>query len=62
MRKTGRAFVLTVKGKPQALVTDAVAGIRRGLVQAKRGIGRSVDEVFDSIEKDAARDALNLPP
>src|SRR6266403_3816868 len=62
MKKTDRVFALTVKGKPEALVTEAIKGIRRGLVQAKKGVGRSVDEVFDSIEKDAARDALNLPP
>ena len=62
MKKTRRVFVLTVKGKPEALVTEAIKGIRPGLVQAKKGMGRSVDEVFDSIEKDAARDALDLAP
>jgi PHD/YefM family antitoxin component YafN of YafNO toxin-antitoxin module len=66
MKKTGRPLVLTVKGKAEAVVMDAVAyqrladnmdaveGIRRGLLQAKHGMGRSVDEVFDSIEKEAA--------
>jgi len=66
MKKTGRPLVLTVKGKAEAVVMDtavyqrladnldAVEGIRRGLVQAKKGMGRSIDEVFDSIEKDAA--------
>jgi len=44
------------KGKAEAVVIDAVEGIRRGLVQAKKGMGRSVDEVFDSIEEEAARD------
>ncbi len=29
---------------------DAVEGIRRGLAQAKKGLGQPVDEVFDSIE------------
>jgi hypothetical protein len=62
MKKTGRVFVLTVKNKPEAVVTEAIKGIRRGLVQAKKGMGRSVDEVFDSIEKDAARDALDFAP
>lgn len=32
---------------------DAVESIRRGLAQAKRGLGRSVDEVFDAIEKES---------
>lgn len=66
MKKTGRPLVLTVKGRAEAVVMDAAAywrladyqdaveGIRRGLDQAKKGMGRSVDEVFDSIEKDAA--------
>jgi prevent-host-death family protein len=59
MRRTGRPLVLTVKGKAEVVVmdagayqqmadrVDAVDGIRRGLVQAKKGLGRSVDEVFD---------------
>ena len=62
----GRPLVLTVKGKAEAVVMapavyrkladyhDAVEGIRRGLVHAKKGLGRSVDEVFDAIEKDTA--------
>ena len=66
MKKTSRPLVLTVKGKAEAVVMapavyqkladyhDAVEGIRRGLVQAKKGLGRSVDEVFDAIEKDTA--------
>ncbi|MDP8983173.1 MAG: hypothetical protein M3O35_21570 [Acidobacteriota bacterium] len=33
---------------------DAVAAIRRGLTQARKGMGRSVDEVFDDIEKECA--------
>lgn len=63
MKKNGRPLVLTVKGKAEAVVMDpvvyqrladyhdAVAGIRRGLAQAKKGLGRSVDEVFDAIER-----------
>ncbi len=47
MRKTGRPLVLTVKGKAKAVLLDAgsyrevaehldaIAGIRRGLAQAK---------------------------
>ena len=30
---------------------DTVAGIRRGLAQAQKGLGRSVDDVFDTIER-----------
>lgn len=63
MRKSGRPLVLTVKGKAEVVVMDAgtyqqladridtVEGIRRGLAQAKRGLGRSVDEVFDDFER-----------
>ena len=64
MKKTGRPLVLTVKGKAEAVVMDAevyqeladhldaVAGIRRGLAQAKKGMGRPVDEVFDDLERE----------
>ena len=63
MRKTGRPVVLTVKGKAEMVVMDASAyqrmadrvdtmeSIRRGLAQAKKGLGRSVDEVFDDLEQ-----------
>jgi prevent-host-death family protein len=62
MRKTGRPLVLTVKGKAEVVVMDASAyqqladrvdtieGIRRGLAQVKKGLGRTVDEVFDDLE------------
>lgn len=33
--------------------SDAVAAIRRDLVQAKMGVGRSVAEVFDDLERAA---------
>jgi prevent-host-death family protein len=64
IRKTGRPLVLTVKGKAEAVVLDAaayrdiaghldaIAGIRRGLTQAKKGQGRPVDEVFDDLERE----------
>ena len=64
MRKTGRPLVLTVNGKAEAVLLDAasyrevaehldaVAGIRRGLAQAKKGMGRPVDEVFDDLERE----------
>jgi prevent-host-death family protein len=63
MRRTGRPLVLTVKGRAEVVVMDAgayqqmadrvdtVEGIRRGLAQAKKGLGRSVDEVFDDLER-----------
>jgi len=65
MRRTGRPLVPTVKGKAEVVVMDAgayqqmanrvgvVEGIRRGLAQAKKGLGRSVDEVFDDLERHA---------
>ena len=65
MRKTGRPLVLTVNGKAEAVVLDAsayrevvdrleaIASIRRGLGQARRGLGRPVDEVFDQLETES---------
>jgi len=65
MRKTGRPLVLTVKGKAEAVLLDAtayqdvaehldvVASIRCGLAQAKKRQGRSVDAVFDDLEREA---------
>jgi prevent-host-death family protein len=65
IKKTGRPLVLTVKGKAEAVVLDAaayrdvadhldaIAGIRRGLTQAKKGLGRPVDDVFDELERES---------
>jgi len=65
IKKTGRPLVLTVKGKAEAVVLDAaayrdiadhldtVAGIRRGLAEARKGLGRPVDEVFDDLERES---------
>jgi len=65
MKKSGRPLVLTVNGKAAAVVVDAasyqdvaeqldvIASIRRGLEQAKKGLGRSVDDVFDDLEREA---------
>ena len=65
LRKTGRPLVLTVKGKAEAVVLDAaayrdvadhldaIASIRRGLTQAKKGLGRPVDVVFDELERES---------
>jgi prevent-host-death family protein len=63
LKKSGRPVVLTVKGKAEAVVMDAstyqrladrlstIEGISRGLAQAKKGEGRSVDEVFDALDR-----------
>ncbi len=63
MRKNRRPLVLTVKGKAEAVVVDpqlyqrmterleTMEGIRRGLAQARKGLGRSAGEVFDDIER-----------
>ena len=65
MKKTGRPLVLTVNGKAEAVVLDAaayrdvaehldaVASIRRGLAQAKRGEGRLADDVLAEMEREA---------
>jgi hypothetical protein len=64
-KKTGRSLVLTVKEKAEAVVLDApayqdvadhldaIASIRRGLAQAKKGLGRPVDEVFDELQRES---------
>ena len=61
MKKTRRPLVLTVQGKAKAVLLDtasyrdmacyleSVAAIRRGLAQAKKGFGRSVDDVFNNL-------------
>jgi prevent-host-death family protein len=64
MKKTGRPLVLTVRGKAEAVVLDAasyrevaahletMASIRRGVAQARKGIGRPADEVLDELERE----------
>jgi hypothetical protein len=59
IRKTGKPVVLIAKGKAEAVLPDAaayrldaVARIRRGLAQAKRGQGGPVDGVFDELERE----------
>ena len=64
MKKSGRPLVLTVNGKAEAVVLDAasyrdvaghldaIASIRRGLIQARKGMGRPVGEVFDDLERE----------
>lgn len=62
IRKSGRPLVLTVQGKAEAVVMsaetyqemaeqlDTLTSIRRGLAQARRGLGSTVDEVFARLE------------
>jgi hypothetical protein len=33
--------------------SSSIEGIRRGLVEAKKSLGRSADEVSDALERDA---------
>ncbi len=65
IRKMRRPLVLTLKGKAEVVVLDAtlyqrmaerrsaVQGIKRGLAQANKGLGRDVDDVFDELEAEA---------
>jgi len=64
IKETGRPQILTVNGKPSVVVKDAaawqemqdqldyaetVAGIRKGLTQARAGKGTEAGRFFDSI-------------
>ena len=64
MKETGRPHVLTVNGKPSVVVMDAavwqemqdqleyaetVAGIRKGLSQARAGEGIDATQFFDEL-------------
>jgi prevent-host-death family protein len=65
MKKTGRPLVLTINGKAEAVVLDpaayqdvadhldAIASIRRGLSQARRGEGQPAEEVLDELERES---------
>jgi prevent-host-death family protein len=65
IKKTGRPLVLTIKGKAEAVLLDAatyqevsdhldaVASIRRGLAQARKGKGRPAEDVLDELEREA---------
>ena len=65
MKKTGRPLVLTINGKAEAIVLDpaayqqvadhldAIASIRRGLAQARRGEGRPAEDVLDELERES---------
>jgi hypothetical protein len=43
----------TMPANREADPSDSIKGIRRGLAQAKKGLGRSADDVFDAMERDA---------
>jgi prevent-host-death family protein len=66
LQETGRPSILTINGKPALVVMDAatwqeaqdqleyarsVAGIRKGLVQAREGQGTEASEFFEDIDK-----------
>jgi len=63
IRRTGRPLLLTIRGKAEAVVMEAGAwqkmadhvnsmeSIRRGLSEAKMGLGRPLDDVFDNLEQ-----------
>jgi prevent-host-death family protein len=65
MKKTGRPLVLTINGKAEAVLLDAtayqevadhldaLASIRRGLGQARKGEGRLADDVLAELEREA---------
>jgi prevent-host-death family protein len=65
MKKTGRPLVLTLNGKAEAVVLDpaayqdiadhldAVASIRRGLAQARRGEGRPAEDLLNELERES---------
>lgn len=65
MKKTGRPLVLTINGRAEAVLLDAasyqqvadhldaLASIRRGLGQARRGEGRLADDVLAELEREA---------
>ena len=66
MKKTDQPLGVKAKGKAEAELLDAtadqevasqpdaVASIRRGLAQARKGAGRPADEVFDELEREDA--------
>lgn len=65
LKKTGRPLVLTINGKAEAVLLDAsayqevadhldaLASIRRGLGQARKGEGRLADDVLAELEREA---------
>ena len=64
IKRTGKPLVLTVKGKAEAVILDAaayqeiaeqldgIASTRKGLAEAKKGMGRTFGDVFDDLERE----------
>lgn len=67
MKKPERPQVPTVKGKAEAVLPDAsayqavasqldaVACVRLGLLQTRKGMGRPAEEVFDDLEREHSK-------
>jgi hypothetical protein len=55
MKKSERPLVVTDATGYDDVAghSDAVASIRRGLTQAKKGLGRPVDDVFNELERES---------
>lgn len=66
LKKSGHPLVLTVNGKVEIVVQDAksyqrllnlaerletIEAVKEGLASIDKGEGRSIDEVFDDLEK-----------
>ncbi len=67
LKETGQPLVLTINGKAELVVQDAqsyqklielaerlatIAAVKDGLASARRGEGRSLEEVFDALEEE----------
>ena len=70
LKENGDPFVLTINGKAELVVQDAasyqrpfdlakrleaIQAVKEGLASADRGEGRTMDDVFDALEKDLHR-------
>jgi prevent-host-death family protein len=70
LKATGRPVVLTINGKAELVVQDAasyqrlfelaerletIQAVKESLASADRGGGRSMDDVFETLEKDLRR-------
>jgi prevent-host-death family protein len=66
LKSTGQPVILTINGKAEIVVQDAksyqrlldlaerletIEAVREGIASARRGEGRTTDELFDDIEK-----------
>jgi PHD/YefM family antitoxin component YafN of YafNO toxin-antitoxin module len=70
LKESGHPLVLTINGKAELVVQDAVSyqrlldlaerldtihAVKESLASADRGQGRPIDDVFDALEKDLRR-------